>query len=259
MKPETARILMRAFRAGQSASGNDPRVEKAARYAAKHEELRSAFQAQCAFDEAIGERVDSLPLPPTLGSCISGAAAAQGHPNSWKALLCHPAILSVTIGVLLIFGLLIYFAADRMEHFEGKEALTEMLATTDEMTGNELVPIETEAGKLADWLFLKYGLEHYNVPVEFSSWKTVGSRVFNQGGHSVAQIAVDNPNLLLFLFRAGDFPMKLDSPGQWRVFEQEEWVAAIRVQGAMGVMIAFRGSAGEMDQVLAGIESPGAR
>src|SRR5256714_9876731 len=71
----------------------------------------------------------------------------------------------------------------------------------------EFEPMETEAGTLNDLFFMKYRLEHYDVPREFSQQPTIGVRKFDDDeAGQVAQIGLAAKRMQLFFF-----PATLDS------------------------------------------------
>jgi hypothetical protein len=78
----------------------------------------------------------------------------------------------------------------------------------------------------------------------------IGSRIFKQDGQNIAQIAIEENSMLFFIFRAGDFSVKLAPPERWHVFQQEEWVVALRPEQENVFMIAFKGSKGDMNALL---------
>ena len=153
--------------------------------------------------------------------------------------------------MLVVLGVILYFAHNRMNRFDGEEKVMELLDTTEAMSGVELEPKASQLGDLGDYLFSKYAYENYRIPKEFSSFKTVGCRVFKQNGKPVAQIAVEPESIIFFLFQPGDFGVKLRSKDGWRTFEQDGWAGAIRVYERGCVMIAVQGDQGDIEEILA--------
>ena len=81
------------------------------------------------------------------------------------------------------------------------------------MRGVQLDPVEAEAGSLSDFFFMKYRLEHFDVPPEFAEMRTSAVRVFDDDlGARVAQITVANKRLQFFLFPAERSPKDC---GRW--------------------------------------------
>jgi len=256
MNAKEARTVLRGHRAGQQ---QDARLQKALRHAEQDNALKREFQQQTEFDDRMINLVESLPLPEGLLDRMKSLEAEPARRRlDWRAALKQPPVLAGLIGLVVMVGILIYFWMDRMQNFPGREALFRMLSTTQEMSGVELDPLITEAGKVGDWFLLKYGLEDFNVPPEFAAMKTVGSRIFKQDNFPVAQIAVERDRdlgpfpesgLLFFIFRADDFGVKLPS-NRWYVFTQEDWVAAVRAEDKTCFMVAVRGTREQMDEFL---------
>ena len=77
-----------------------------------------------------------------------------------------------------------------------------MLTIAGSMRGIQLEEVEADAGSLSDLFFMKYRLEHYDVPPEFAASKTSACRVFDDDeGHRVAQITVPKSGCSFSSFR----------------------------------------------------------
>ena len=106
--------------------------------------------------------------------------------------------------------MVIFLISDRLNSFEGADRISELLDTANNLTGDEFEAVETKAGDLQDWFFLKHGLEHYAVPKQFANIKTVGCRVFKFNGATVAQImAVTDKEVLFYMFPSNDLGIKV--------------------------------------------------
>jgi hypothetical protein len=118
----------------------------------------------------------------------------------------------------------------------------------------QLDPVQTDAGALGDLFFLKYRLEHYDVPPEFADFRTLGVRVFDDDeGHRVAQIAVPEKRMQFFLFPAERNP-KTAKPREfsgWRYVDQEGWSGAVQVRAGVCFMAALRGEKRDLAPYLA--------
>jgi hypothetical protein len=245
MTARTAAALLPCYR-DQNPALNDAKVKKAARLAQQDAELKLQLQEQIEFDAQVNASIKSIQPPSALAEKLTPPAT----PLPWYKVLTQPAILAVGLSVLLIVGLLAFLGISKMRDFPGKEAAEKMIELTASMTGTELEPVQTEAGKLGDWFFLKHGLEDYNVPADFAEYKTLGSRVFKQDGHPVAQIAIEENRMLFYIFRAEHFDVQLGNTEPWQLFEQGEWVAAIRRADQNCFMIAFRGNQEQMRKIV---------
>ena len=105
--------------------------------------------------------------------------------------------------------------------------------------------METEAGTLNDLFFMKYRLEHYDVPPGFSQQRTIGVRVFDDDeAGQVAQISLAEKRMQLFLFLRGAIrraESRRNSEG-WRYIEQEGWTGAVEARKGVLFMAAVRGA-----------------
>jgi hypothetical protein len=247
MNLKTAETHLPCFRSGKPM---DPRTIKAARVAEKDELLRRKLNEQMDFDEQVVAAIHSIQPPENLRQKLSALGAPERRPQSVRSQLAHPAILSALVGMLLIVGFIVFHEIDELDAFPGKESVEKMIATTDEMSGVELEPTRGKAGDLGDAFYMR-GFEGYALPSELAALPAVGTRVFKQNGHRVAQIAVDPHNALIFVFRAPDFGVDPGKESHWKVFTENDWVAAVRADKDIGSMITFRGDKSEMEHFLA--------
>jgi hypothetical protein len=251
MNQKSAETYLPCYRAGKPM---DARSIKAAQTAEKDEILRKKLNEQVDFDAQIVAAIHFIQPPENLRQKLSALVApgATGPP-SFRSQLGHPAMLSAIAGVLLMAGFLVFAEMDRMQAFRGKEAVERMIATTDEMSGVELDPAHALAGELGDAFYMR-GFEGYALPPELAKLPAVGTRVFRQNGHRIAQLAIDPHNALLFVFRGADFGVDLENATGWKVFTQEGWVAAVRDGNGLCTMITFRGDKTEMQRFLATLD-----
>lgn len=252
MRLHSAEVFMRCYRSGALA-GEDPRVQKAARTAERDETLKKKLAAQMELDERCARLVNSIPLPPAL---VEKLVALPEPPERrgfhWRAGLKQPPILAACIAfaVMIVWG--IYFAIAQINEFPGKDKVRQMVAINNEMTGMEMEIKSALVGNLEDWLFTRYKFESFYVPPQFANYKTVGCRVFRQDkGMPIAQLAIEEPAVLFYMFNARDFNVKITPADQWKVFKEEDWIAAVQQHGGVCFMVAFRGSKQQMEDFLA--------
>ena len=159
-------------------------------------------------------------------------------------------LFAVGVGLVATVCMVIFLISDRLNTFEGADRISELLDSANTLTGDEFEPVETKAGDLQDWFFLKHGLEHYAVPKQFANVKTVGCRVFKFNGATVAQImAVTDKELLLYMFPANEMGIKIRK-GKWEIVEDEKWVGAVTGINDTCFLIAFKGDKNEMKDFL---------
>lgn len=247
MNATQAEMYLPCYRPGKPM---DSRTLKAARYAEKHDTLRRRLAEQMSFDEQMVSAIHCIQPPENLRQRLSALGApAAATPPTLTSHLSHPAMLSALVGVLLFIGLLVVQELNRRQAFPGKESAQRMVATTNDMSGVELEPTRSRAADLGDAFYMR-GFEGFTVPDSLAQLPVVGMRVFRQNGHRVAQLAIDSHDALLFVFNAAEFGVDVGNNRQWRVWSQDGWAAAIREDGGLCTMIAFRGEIAEMKRFL---------
>jgi len=159
-------------------------------------------------------------------------------------------LFAVGVGLVATISMVIFLISDRLNSFEGADRLSELLESANTLTGDEFEAVETKAGDLQDWFFLKHGLEHYAVPKQFANIKTIGCRVFNFNGIPVAQImAVTNKEILFYMFQSNDLGIKIGK-GKWEIVEDEKWVGGATRISDTCFLVAFKGNKDEMKEFL---------
>jgi hypothetical protein len=249
VKPAEAGILVQCQCPGLPGP-EDPRITKAVRAAKKDRTLRADIERMRAFDGRHLAAIEQIALPPAFLTKLAAAHAAGPRRPSGKAVLFHPIGLAIVIGALVLLGWGGLTFWDHEHSFTGKDNVMRIVEVNDQMTGMELEPKKEPAGELGDWFFDKYAFEDYYVPPGFENYQTLGARLFRQDDEPVAQVAVDQNNMIFFCFKAQDFGVALPADDQWRVFRDGDWVAAIQQHEEECFMVTFRGSTGDMDQFL---------
>lgn len=249
MKNEEAEVLIQCHCAGLPGT-EDPRIGKAVRLAEKEPALQGALARQRAFDERNLIAVEQIMLPPALLAKLAAGQEASGRPLSSKGALLQPVVLAIVIGAIVLLGWGGVTLWNRMHSFPGKDDVIRMVEVNDEMTGMEMEPKKTTAGGLDDWFFDKYGFEDYYVPAGFENYQTVGARLFKQDGQDVAQVAIEENNMIFYSFKAEDFGVNLGGNDQWHTFRDGDWVASVIQHDDECFMVAFRGTTGDMEDFL---------
>jgi hypothetical protein len=248
MKAHTAENYLPCYRVEKPMASA---ILKAVRVAEGDDALREKLQDQMDFDAQIVAAIQTIKPPDTLRERLK-ASSGEKTPALRKQV-SHPAILSAIAGVLLIIGFLGYMEMDRRAGFPGKEQAERMVAMLGSMSGVELEPAHGPAGGLGDWFYMR-GFEGFNLPADLTALPAVGLRTFKLNGHSVSQVAIDRHATILHVFRASDFQVRLDEDADWKVFEQEGWVAAIRQRQDLCTLLAFRGDRAEMEKFVRSLQ-----
>jgi hypothetical protein len=246
MNSNTAECLFRLYRAGRRPAS---RVQKAIRVAEQDEALRKRLGEQTNFDDQIVGVIQHIKPPENLRKKLREVSSTPVAKRSALWHIFNPAMLTAILGVLLIVGFVVWQAMERMEKFPGREAVERMLSATNKMSGVEMDPVSTTIGTLGDWFYMR-GFEGYRPPEEMAALPVVGSRVFRQDGHPVAQMMVERRDSILYIFRASDFGVEMEPSSSWTLIEYQNWAAALRRHDDVCYMVAFKGGKPEMREFL---------
>jgi hypothetical protein len=205
---------------------------------------RKDFAQQQAFDRAMADLVKSTPVPAEIAEWFANEKLAEGTKRNWRNTAGHPAILAIGIALAVIAVIAWIKFDEQMHTFAGESTAKKLLSIASSTRVSQFEPVKTDAGTLSDLFVMKYRLEHYDVPPEFSQLRTIGVRVFDdEEAGRVAQIGVAEKRMQFFLF-----PARRDSKtGQpeefqgWRYLEQEGWTGAIRARKGVLFMATVRG------------------
>jgi hypothetical protein len=192
---------------------------------------RETFAAQARFDEQMAALVHDLPLPPTFPEDIAAGLRRSAQAQfCWRALLREPTPWAVLLAVAFLMAWGANALYQRVTGFAGDEAITHLVETAaSDPDNSKLEPLDIECGKLGDTLFLKYGIEDYQVPPTLSRLHTVGYRVFDDKGGSVTEVQVREHDLTFLIFPASQEGVEIKPAGEWKFLSGEGWSAAAEV------------------------------
>jgi hypothetical protein len=163
----------------------------------------------------------------------------------------RPVTIFFAIGVCFIaaIGVVGYILWDQMNSFKGADRIADLLDSANGLTGDEFEAVQTTTGALKDWFLLKN--EHFAVPKEFGTTRTIQARVFQFHSASVGQVmAKDDRQLLYFLFDPASLGVKLHK-GKWEIVEGERFVGGITEVEDTCFIVAFPGKHDDMQTYLA--------
>jgi hypothetical protein len=136
-----------------------------------------------------------------------------------------------------------------MNSFKGADRIADLLDSANGLTGDEFEAVQTTTAALKDWFLLKN--EHFTVPKEFGTTRTIQARVFQFHSASVGQVmAKDDRQLLYFLFDPASLGVKLHK-GKWEIVEGERFVGGITEVEDTCFIVAFPGKHDDMQTYLA--------
>ncbi len=234
---------------------NDRAMRSALESARTIPEAAASLTTQQQFDQALARLVRQIEIPKTAKEWSVNVALIKGVKRSWRRTARHPAILATALAVLVMAGLTVYFLVERLQEFPGSDTAKKMLVVASNTKKAQLDPLNTDAINIGDYFFMKFQLEHFDVPMSFADLRATGARVFDDDeGHRVAQVALAESGLQFFLYpadptetRAGPKPKK----ASWGFVEAEGWTGAVEERNGVCFMIAMRGSKEDLEPYLA--------
>src|SRR5438874_8298725 len=223
---------------------HDHLADRSMRTAVSRADGSDEFVNQQNFDRAVAELIRLVPIPPESAEWFLDKEAIRAPRWTWRKIVLNPAVLAISIALVVIAGVFAFHLLDRLNAFPGSATARKLLTVASSTRPVMLDPVSAEAGTLSDLFFMKHGLEHYDVPDEFADFKTIGCRVFeDEESHRVAQIWLVENRMQLFLF-----PAERDTKtgavlrfAGWRYVQQEGWVGAVREHSGVCFMAALRG------------------
>ncbi len=237
---------------------NDRAMRSALESARTIPEAAASLTMQQEFDQALARLVGRIDIPKAAEEWFVNVALMKGVKRSWKKTARHPAILATALAVLVMAGVSIYFLVERMHEFPGSATAKSLLVVANNLRRTELEPLRTDAINIGDYFFMKYQLEHFEVPMAFADLRATGARVFEDGeGHRVAQVALAESGLQFF-FYAAEGPAaggkKATRRSHWRYVENEGWTGAVEERDGVCFMVAMRGEKSDLKPYLANRE-----
>jgi hypothetical protein len=234
----------------QCAPFNDERIaDRAMRAAVFRVKKTEEFSHQRAFDRAVADLVQAIPVPNQVTEWISKGTFVAPKRRTWRQFVMNPAVVAVGIAVGVIAGIFVFKLVERLSEFPGEPTAKRLLNVASSTTAVMLDPVKTDAGALGDFFFMKHRLPHYDVPPEFADLKTLGCRVFDdEEGQRIGQIWLVEKKMQFFLFPA-DRDSKTGAVRHfngWRFVDQDRWTGVVQEKNGVCFMAAIRGSDKEL-------------
>jgi hypothetical protein len=219
------------------------------------EDGSDGFVNQQNFDRAVAELIRLVPIPAESAEWFLDKGAIRGPKWTWRRIVLNPAVLAISIALLVIAGVFTFQVLGRLNDFPGSATARKLLAVAGSTRSVTLDPVSAEAGTLSDLFFMKHGLEHYDVPDEFADFRTIGCRVFDDDeSQRIAQIWVAEKRMQFFLFpaeRDTKTGAVLAFPG-WRYVHQEGWIGAVTEHNGVCFMAVLQGREKDLEPYLSG-------
>jgi hypothetical protein len=230
-------------------------ADRSMRVAVSRADGSDEFVNQQNFDRAVAELVRLVPIPPESAEWFSNKEVIRGRKWTWRRIVLNPAVLAISIALVVIAGVFAFQVVGRLNDFPGAPTARKLLTVAGSTRSVMLDPVNAEAGTLSDLFFMKHGLEHYEIPEEFADFQTIGCRVFDDDeSRRIAQIWVAERRMQFFLFpaeRDTNTGAVLRFPG-WRYVRQEGWVGAVKEDNGVCFMAALRGREKDLAPYLSG-------
>ena len=223
--------------------GTDWRMRKAVLRAKGKGPFASEFGKQQAFDQAVAGLVREIPVTHEISEWFRNEKLIPKSKRRWQKMARNPAVIAVALATVVIIGVFTFNVIERLKDFPGSKMARKMLSLAASTRGADLERLETQAGALGDLFFMKYRLEHYDVPPEFADIKTAGVRVFDDEGRHVAHISVPEKRMQFFIFPAERDP-KDGKPKEfsgWKYLEHEGWAGVAKSRAGVVFLAAMRG------------------
>ena len=233
---------------------HDPVMDRAMRAAVSRANGSDKFVDQQKFDRAVAEIVRLIPIPAETAEWFAEKELTAAPKWTWKKMVRNPAVLAISIAVVVIAGVFVLQLISHLNDFPGSATARKLLTVAASTRSVMLDPVSTDAGMLSDLFFMKHGLEHYDVPEQFADFQTIGCRVFEDDeSRRIAQIWLAENRIQLFLFPAERNTRTGAVVGfaGWRYVHQEGWVGAVKEQSGVCFMAALRGNEKDLAPYLA--------
>ena len=233
---------------------NDRAMRSALESARSIPEAAASLSHQHQFDQALAALVAQIEVPKAAEEWFVNVALIKGAKRSWKGMARNPAILATALAVLVLAGVSVFFLMERMHEFPGSTAAKKLLVVASNTHKSQLDPLNTDAINLGDYFFMKYQLEHFDVPMALADLRATGARVFDDdNGRRVAQVRLAEGGMQFFLYqqdRGEAAATPANRKPKWRYVENEGWAGAVEVRNGICFLIALPGSKSDLKPYL---------
>lgn len=217
-------------------------------------EAAASLTAQQQFDHAMAGLVRKIAIPKAAEEWSLNVALLKGATRSWRKTAQHPAILSIALALLVLAGLGIFFFVERAQEFPGSNTARKLLAVANSTQRSDFEPLNTDAINLGDYFFMKFQLEHIDVPMPLADVRATGARVFeDDDGQRVAQVLLAESGMQFFFYPAdkSDAAAPSSEKLRWHFLENEGWSGAVEERSGTCLLVALHGDQKELRAYLA--------
>jgi hypothetical protein len=206
------------------------------------------------FDRAIALLVGNIPIPAEIEQWFASENLLAGEKRSWIKTALQPAILAIGLALLVMAAIFVFTFMEHLHDFPGSAIAKKLLVVAKSARRSQFQTLNTDAINLGDYFFMKYQLEHFEIPMGFADLRATGARVFeDEDGHRIAQVGLAESGMQFFLFAAergssGHSPVPEFSG--WQYVEGEGWAGAVQEHNGVYFMVAMRGSKQDLEPYL---------
>jgi hypothetical protein len=208
---------------------HDHLADRSMRAAVSCQDGSDEFVNQQNFDRAVAELVRLFPIPPESAEWFLDKEAVRRPKWTWRRIVLNPAVLAISIALVVIAGVFTFQVLGRLNDFPGSATARKLLTVAGSTRSVTLDPV--------------------------SDFRTIGCRVFDDDeSQRIAQIWVAEKRMQFFLFpaeRDSKTGAVLAFPG-WRYVHQEGWVGAVTEHNGVCFMAVLQGREKDLEPYLSG-------
>lgn len=213
----------------------------------------SVADARLLFDQKILADFSTLePTSEEAQELLHIAQSLESRSAEWKPSLKDPALLGLTCGLLLLLGVVAWIFLSSAQEFTGLPVAESLITQGAEVSAQEFEPVQVPLAELGDWLALQ-GIQGFWVPTGFDQQETLAARIFSVNGAQVASVLLPQNHLMVYLFDGKELGVEVHPEGEWQFFSAGQDVGAIAQKGHLCFLVAYRGSAEELQGILQSI------
>ncbi|HEY5894885.1 MAG TPA: hypothetical protein VIT91_16820 [Chthoniobacterales bacterium] len=163
--------------------------------------------------------------------------------------LFSPIGFTVVFAVLVMSAVVAWTFVDR-SNYENQPVTEALFDKATNISDQTMEDVDVPAGDLADWLFLKHGLEDVQIPEAIASKHAAFCGITRIEGHPIVKIALEEPKALVFVFKAADFSLPESRKNDWEIFDRGNWSAGFRVEKGNACMVAVNGNSDDIKRII---------
>lgn len=231
---DQAKLLLSAYRPG-GADATDPAFSEALSQAERDPQLRAWFQESQQFDQAIAEKLRSVPVPADLRNTILAGAKFSQRKSPW--LRARFWAIAALFAVIASVAAMWFSKGSRLDGWQ-----VDSLAVLDRIESGavELDKEHPQATHLVEWLRANAAPVPASVPSVLAAHPTFGCKSIDSAGRKVSVICFDLGNEdQAHLFTTKREGLKIQPPENHAVFaRRSQWNLASWSNGDSVHMLA---------------------